>query len=98
LARDLITKLCLFRTDLNRFTEYEKTILEGVGYTLASYRYRMYCSGLFKDMHVTSVETNNRFSFPEVLEPNQMIKSLQGSDNLFFAIVVRPLRNWVGFR
>ena len=40
LAKTIIQQITTFRTDLNKFREEEKRILEAIGYTLAAYRYR----------------------------------------------------------
>jgi hypothetical protein len=39
-AKTIIQQITTFRTDVNRFREEEKRILEAVGYTLTAYRYR----------------------------------------------------------
>jgi len=90
-ARTIIRLISCFRTDLNQFSEEEKIIIESLGYTLAAFRYRIFCSSLFRDNTGKLIAQSCPFSPEMTLKADFLERNLKGSDNVFYANVFRHL-------
>lgn len=101
-ATAMIEQLTTFRTDLNKFSEEEKRILEAIGYTLTAYRYRIYCSGLFTEFGSSSGLSNftvfNKERYSGWLTPEKIQQGLKYSSSLLQAKVIGPFWRMLGFQ